>query len=112
MEKIKEYKVIIILVSVLILILGTFYWFQLRPTLIKKNCSWFTKTIKVDAGVTKEQAFENKKGYEQCSAKGGSSVDCFVLKLNSIERPFRPEKEITIEATNIQYDMCLRLNGL
>jgi len=37
MKKIKEYMVIIIIV--LILILGAFYWFGLRPIQIKKECS-------------------------------------------------------------------------
>lgn len=36
MKKIKEYKGIIIIV--LILILGTFYWYELRPTNIRKKC--------------------------------------------------------------------------
>ena len=37
MEKIKQYKYIIILIS--IILLGIFYWFQLRPTQIRKECS-------------------------------------------------------------------------
>lgn len=37
MKKIKEYKGIIILV--LILILGAFYWFEYKPTKIKERCS-------------------------------------------------------------------------
>ncbi|MEK7575673.1 MAG: hypothetical protein AAB491_01130 [Patescibacteria group bacterium] len=37
MEKLKEYKYIIILI---LLMLGfTFYWFQLRPSQIRKECS-------------------------------------------------------------------------
>jgi len=37
MNKIKEYKGIIILV--LIFVLGAFYWFEYRPTKIKERCS-------------------------------------------------------------------------
>jgi hypothetical protein len=37
MEKIKEYKGIIIIV--LVLVLGAFYWFQIRPIQIIKYCS-------------------------------------------------------------------------
>ena len=37
MEKIKEYKGIIIIV--LIITLGAFYWFQIRPTHIRKECN-------------------------------------------------------------------------
>ncbi len=52
MEKIQEYKYIIIL-GLTSLILG-FYWFQLRPSLIKKNCSLTTKTIQATPEVTKK----------------------------------------------------------
>jgi len=37
MEKIKQYKYIILIV--LIILAGAFYWFQLRPTMIRKECS-------------------------------------------------------------------------
>lgn len=37
MGKIKEYKVIIILV--LIIISGAFYWYEYKPTKIKERCS-------------------------------------------------------------------------
>jgi len=37
MEKIKHYKYIIIMV--LAILAGLFYWFQLRPTAIRKECS-------------------------------------------------------------------------
>jgi len=36
MKKIKEYKGIIIIILVLILV--AFYWFQIRPLIIKNNC--------------------------------------------------------------------------
>ena len=39
MEKLKEYKGIIIIV--LVLILGTFYWYSYRPTHITKLCITF-----------------------------------------------------------------------
>ncbi len=67
MEKIKEYKGIIIIV--LIVILGAFYWFQLRPTNIKKSCSQQITIIPADVGVTKEQAEQNANEFEQCKLK-------------------------------------------
>ena len=36
MEKIKEYKGILIIV--LVVILGAFYWYEYRPTMIIKKC--------------------------------------------------------------------------
>ncbi len=38
MKKIKEY-IIIIIIGVIVLG-GAFYWFELRPLSIKKDCSW------------------------------------------------------------------------
>lgn len=68
MEKfIKENKNIIV---ICVIILGLlFYWFQLRPVSIKKNCSFTTKVIPADAGITKEQAEQNKIDFEQCKLK-------------------------------------------
>jgi len=41
MEKLKEYKYIIIIC--LIIIGGVFYWFQFRPSQIKKDCAKWSK---------------------------------------------------------------------
>jgi hypothetical protein len=57
MQKIKEYKGIIIII--LILILGAFYWFQVRPTQIRKECA---KNSKMFAGA--DVLYKGK--YENC----------------------------------------------
>ncbi len=115
MEKIKQYKYIIIIVLV---ILGfSFYWFQIRPVVIKKNCSWTNKVIPADTGITKEQAEANKKIYDNCIYSNWqcdipSGLGRLGLENNSKERLPQPEKKITIVATEKEYDMCLRRNGL
>lgn len=58
MEKIKEYKGIIIIV--LILILGAFYWFQLRPTQIKKGC--WNQIEKIKSGEIKSEKYNMEEG--------------------------------------------------
>jgi hypothetical protein len=45
MKKIKEYKAIITLV--LVIILGAFYWFELRPNQIRKNCWQKIENLKI-----------------------------------------------------------------
>lgn len=127
MEKfIKENKNAVI---VIIIVLGfLFYWFQLRPISIKKDCSWVTETIPADVGVTKEQADANKKEFaEKCDTTKSygkmspeqyledyskTPLGCFRFKKDTLERPPQPEKEVVREATKIEYDKCLRQNGL
>jgi hypothetical protein len=118
MEKIKQYKEIILIT--LIILGGLFYWLELRPVIVKSNCSWFKETIPADAGVTKEQAEANRKEFEQRVSgdyKGqvGSSsihVDRITLLRNSTERPPQPEHEVTREATKNEYAKCLQHHGL
>ncbi|MES2023855.1 MAG: hypothetical protein V4439_04170 [Patescibacteria group bacterium] len=113
MKKIKENKEIVIIV---VLVLGfLFYWFQLRPVMIKKNCSWFTEVTPADIGITKEQADINKIKLSngECSDSQGrlSSFSCYMLEKDTAVRPPSPEKTETKEATKIQYDKCLKHNG-
>lgn len=113
MEKfIRENKKIVI---VLVVILGLlFYWFQIRPINIKKNCSWVTETIPADPGVTKEQAELNKKSFDeqQCGKEKLISSRCFQLKTDTVERLPQPERKEITEATEKEYNLCLRQNGL
>ena len=106
----------IIIISVIILGF-LFYWFQLRPISIKKNCSLVTEVIKADAGITKEQAIANKKELDRritgiYSSGELSSFGRIQLLRNSIERPPQPERKETNEATKKEYDSCLRQHGL
>lgn len=113
MEKIKEYKVVFIVV---LAILGfSFYWFQLRPTAIKKDCSWFTEIIPADAGISREQADANKKNYEECSSLNNGKITpltCWRLGQDATERPPKQEKVVTREAKANEYAVCLRNHGL
>lgn len=111
MEKVKEYKGLIIIV--LVLIIGSFYWTQVRPVQIKKDCSSFTETIPADVGVTKEQAdLMNKNGLEKCNELNelGTGIPC--LLDDNKERLPQPVKQVVREATKSEYALCLRRNGL
>jgi hypothetical protein len=116
MKKLKEYRVIIIIV---LIILGfTFYWFQIRPVSIKKSCSWISEIIPSDNGITREQAEINKIAFEQCkidNQNNGLSIttpECWLLEKNSNERPPQPEKIEARESTYDEYKSCLRQHGL
>lgn len=116
MKNIKQHKEIVIIT---LIILGiAFYWFQIRPTSIKKDCFWVTEIVPADPGVTKEEAEINNINYEQCKLDnpGGRlhsiSSKCFQLDAGITERPPQPEREVTFVATEKEYNTCLRQHGL
>lgn len=116
MDKIKENKVAVVVLAAVVL--GAFYWIQIRPVQIKKKCAWFTEIIKADPGVTKEQAELNKIKYEQCKTENPGKIfefdsfKCWLFKNDSVERQPQPERTEVREATKNQYNTCLRKNGL
>lgn len=118
MEKIKEYKFIIIIGLVFLGLL--FYWFQIRPINIKKNCSQIREVIPADIGITKNQADINTKIYNEKCGIGGEyqgngrlqSFKCYLLEKDTRERVPASEKTAIRETTKNEYDLCLRNNGL
>ncbi len=114
MNKIKENKGVFIIGIIIFSLL--FYWFQIRPTSIKKECSWSIEVIEADPGVTEAQAKENKESFEECSAKKSSgrvtSFNCYLLGENSTARAPQPERTEINVATDDEYRTCLRQNGL
>ncbi|MFA5124748.1 MAG: hypothetical protein WC473_02905 [Patescibacteria group bacterium] len=61
MQKLKQYWIIILLM--VIVGGGLFYWFQWRPTQIRKDCSVKVMQINTNGGL--DQAFEEFKQLEQ-----------------------------------------------
>lgn len=118
MEKFKEYKYLIALG--LVILVSSFYWFQVRPTSIKKECSWVEEVIEADPGVTTEQAEKNKKIFsEQCDTPKSStgyqgliSPGCWLLEKNSVAREPQPERTEVKNATDDEYRTCLRQHGI
>ena len=74
MEKLKQYKHIILLA---LLILGfVFYWFQLRPTNIRKECykdTYIDATDKISELDKKYGIYDerNERDYEKCLRSKG-----------------------------------------
>jgi len=74
MEKLKQYKHIILLA---LLILGfVFYWFQLRPTNIRKECykdTYIDATDKISELDKKYGIYDerNERDYEKCLKSKG-----------------------------------------
>jgi hypothetical protein len=117
MEKPKEYKYI--LLAVLVLLVAGFYWFELRPSNIKKQCSEVTEVIPSDYGVTKEEAERNKIAYDQCIntpiVKTGKFFSDFRYcegRRDTVEREPKEETTEKREATDGEYNSCLRSKGI
>lgn len=133
--KLNKYKVIILIIIVMA---GLFYWFELRPNIIKRQCSWFTYTTQTEAvpafeGVTKEQAEkkftemqkDNKQYYENfCGYNHSRDPLCKITLefMNSssgqFEQPPRPAipagpiEKVTRDASKTEHEECLRHHGI
>lgn len=113
MNRLKEYKEIVIIS--LVILSFSFYWFQLRPTNIKKRCSWITEMqkgspfIPAFPGVTKEEA--EKKNIE-CNKKQ-TFFGCNYSEESPRQAiPAGQDKEVTRRTSDSEYKNCLRDNGL
>jgi hypothetical protein len=116
------------IVVAFIILIGTslagssFYWFELRPIPIKKECSWVTDTrisVLGDLGQTQAEAdkvnAENKKRFPNgCVDVDSSSLDAVICNSVATARPPREQKmESYIRAASSEeYKECLRHNGL
>ena len=56
----KKFTILIILLAIFILIGGAFYWYEWRPTKIRKNCTW--KQAEVDFRYIGGSHYGVKKG--------------------------------------------------
>lgn len=112
---------------------GLFYWYEYRPTEIRRECSWTPYTIPAKeafSGVTKEEADEkNEKATAKCrkttladlndktweSVNEQAEIDTFCNVFPAKEeppRPAEPERTAWRQSTDREYTQCLRNNGL
>jgi len=127
----KQKKAYLILVALVFLIAGIFYWYEVRPARIKHYCSWVKKhsnAIPERSGVTEEELF-NSGLIEDCEKKypdneysgkifGNLSKEFCqdknqkTIKEYSIYKPYEPAKNWKVEATKEEYEFCLHNKGL
>lgn len=119
-------SVLISIVIVIIVFIGAFYWFELRPVKIKHDCSWVEKYSNPVPEITKQQydkcvvdqqqkSNERKKDYADCKARTPSSFFCdLFLDPGSCAnpRPAEPIKSWWEPASKAQYDFCIHEKGL
>lgn len=107
-----KYRVPLILL-VLLLILGWFYWFELRPARIKHNCSWVSRhsdAVPAVVGMTEKEKQEATKRTQECEAQGIRF--CFEFHDNWDSKPAIPAKDWWEPATPQEYSFCLHDKGL
>jgi len=115
-----NYKPIIIklfLLVIILIVIFVLYWFALRPSFIKKECSWTiskTELIPPFAGITQEQADEMNK---DCLLNQDNSSDVYkYFKCGEVKaqppRSATPSKKIKRPSTDDEYKRCLRHHGL
>ncbi|KKP43043.1 MAG: hypothetical protein UR31_C0011G0026 [Parcubacteria group bacterium GW2011_GWA2_33_14] len=110
------------IVLILIFIIGGyFYWFQLRPAKIKHDCSWVQKHADTVPELTQDQ---HNECIDQCNSKptttnipitGAINFNKFVSTpfCNCPNpRPYEPAKNWWERANKNQYDFCIHEKGL
>lgn len=130
------------LVSLIIFILlcvlgGSFYWFEYRPTEIRKSCSYVKVIIPEVQEVTKSESERSKEENTSCKKEIVSSGNCTDIDSRhsdlfdveafkrwldcegcDSEHPFKeqtsyqPSREEYREASEEEYEKCLRSNGI
>ena len=121
MKKLKQHKRIIILG--LVIIGFVFYWYAVRPPIIKHNCSWVshhTDIIPAILAMTPEQIqIADIADAEQsaCKAINKGLFDCLDSgrfgRVNRWEpKPAIPARDWEEKATPSEYQFCLHNHGI
>lgn len=110
----------LIVVAVVFVIGGYFYWYAYRPSKIRHDCSWVKKSDKASPEITQKQYDEcvanqnnnRQKDFEDCTAKGSLFCDLFLNSICPKPHPATPVKEWWEPANKNQYDFCIHEKGL
>jgi len=113
------FKVFIILI-ILVMAMGYFYWKEYRPSQIKKECSWTKVVEAAQPEITAEEAQQRKEEYEKCREQtenldlhGFEHLNRLALCGTLIqERDYIPEKTYYRKATEEEYIFCIHEKGL
>jgi len=124
---------LIIVIVFISMCLGLFYWLEIRPVVIRRSCSW-VKTIEpsipartamtedelrqqglledcsTQSLIDKYYQYKRIKPYsdgDNCNKKNQLTIEKYSKPQDEI-----PEKEVKREATEKEYQSCLRHNGL
>lgn len=118
-------KKVALILSGLFLLVGWFYWYEIRPSKIRAECSWVAKHSDAEPAIPPMSDEEIRAaGYEtDCTSieKGTRYEKIFGvyadLKIKSCEekkigRPAVAAKDWEVRASKAEYDFCIRSRGL
>lgn len=117
-----KYKKLWIFILAISLVLGWFYWFEIRPAQIRHDCSWVEKYQVEVPEVTQAQYDEC---INQCNSRQNNTnavPSTGTINLNKFlsafpcnctnPHPTQPAKSWWERATKAQYDFCIHEKGL
>lgn len=116
-----KYINLIVVFILLLVFCSFFYWVQIRPSQIRKDCSWTKNHLDFYPGVTQQEAdIQKEKCMEENNKKhkSGEMSDSWyefnisACKEINIFRPSQPAKDWYEKATDKEYEFCLHSKGL
>lgn len=121
-QTMKNKNISIIIICLSLLIVGSsFYWFQVRPSQIRRDCSWTKKHSDAVVGVTQEEADRRKaeciERQNKNKESGMLSDAWYELNVKGCEDTYKsstsqPAKDWYEKASEKEYDFCLHSKGL
>lgn len=132
----KKLAIPVVIILVLLLISGWFYWFELRPSKIRQECSWVKHTdesIPAKPAMSEEELraksiiedCKNPEGiFRDCKGPGYTSIFCGsfeeecerknkrIIEEYKTARPTVPTKDWYSKSPEKQYDFCIKSKGL
>lgn len=103
----------------LLLFVGWFYWYEVRPSKIRAECSWVAKHSDAKPAYTgkTEDELKLEGALMNCSNTSGTYRQyCESTNKVTIEswtpRSAEIERDVFVPATKTEYDFCIRSRGL
>lgn len=109
----------VLVILVLLVATSSFYWYELRPSEIRKECSWITDRkpdVLAVMEVTQEEA-DRKNAENKAKCESGDSgflheIICEQVVVPRTYKPAQQGEEYVRASTREEYATCLRHNGL
>lgn len=93
-----------------------FYWYGLRPSYIRKECSWIIRHIEAipaDPGTSQEEAERATKNCIDSGARWSETLHANLCSYPVREpTPAIPARDIIVKASLAQYTQCIHSKGL
>ena len=95
-----------------------FYWFSYRPTKIRQNCSWthvfepIVNAIPPDDSVVIPEELEMQAQFGSGFKKYNAEAEINALLEKKTGTPTKPAEDYWTEASDEEYEHCLRAQGL